>query len=123
MRLRILRRVLLPAPFRPMMPMTSPCLTSKLTSLSAQNSSISSPWTTGMPRSMSAALRAYGLSLSAHSQASEDPISFCLESGCSPVLARGNRGGARFAEAAAPQAGKIHTPVDTTQHQHLLAQR
>ena len=50
--------MLLPAPLRPMMPTTSPCLTSKLTSLSAQNSSTSSPWTICRPRTMSAALRA-----------------------------------------------------------------
>ena len=36
MRERILRRVLFPAPLRPMRPSTSPCLTSKLTSWSAQ---------------------------------------------------------------------------------------
>src|SRR5262249_53194476 len=41
MRLRILRSVLLPAPFRPMMPTTSPLATSKLKSFSAQNSSLS----------------------------------------------------------------------------------
>src|SRR5437660_7505668 len=39
MRLRILSRVDLPAPFRPMMPTTSPCLTSKETSFRAQKSS------------------------------------------------------------------------------------
>lgn len=39
MRLRIFSRVLFPAPFRPMMPTTSQRLTSKETSLSAQNSS------------------------------------------------------------------------------------
>src|SRR2546423_9791219 len=39
MRLRILSRVDLPAPLRPMMPTTSPCLTSKETSLRAQKSS------------------------------------------------------------------------------------
>src|SRR3990170_5016951 len=39
MRERILRRVLLPAPFRPMMPMTSPSFTSNETSSSAQNGS------------------------------------------------------------------------------------
>jgi hypothetical protein len=39
MRLRILSRVDLPAPLRPMMPTTSPCLTSRFTSRSAQNSS------------------------------------------------------------------------------------
>ena len=38
-RLRIFSRVLLPAPLRPMMPTTSPCWTSKETSLRAQNSS------------------------------------------------------------------------------------
>src|ERR1039458_8708428 len=37
--LKIFNSVLLPAPFRPMMPTTSPCLTSKETSLSAQKSS------------------------------------------------------------------------------------
>ena len=36
MRERIFNNVLLPAPFRPMMPIASPCLTSKDTSLSAQ---------------------------------------------------------------------------------------
>ena len=40
MRERIFSSVDLPAPLRPMMPTTSPRLTSKLTSLSAQNSSI-----------------------------------------------------------------------------------
>src|ERR1035441_1727997 len=39
MRLRIFSSVLLPAPFRPIMPTTSPRLTSKETSLSAQKSS------------------------------------------------------------------------------------
>ena len=39
MRERIFSSVDLPAPLRPMMPSTSPRLTSKLTSLSAQNSS------------------------------------------------------------------------------------
>ena len=43
MRERIFNSVDLPAPLRPMMPSTSPRLTSKLTSLSAQNSSTSSP--------------------------------------------------------------------------------
>src|SRR5665213_1758018 len=38
-RLRILRRVLLPAPLRPIRPTTSPLLTSKLTSLRAENRS------------------------------------------------------------------------------------
>ena len=47
MRDRILSSVDLPAPLRPMMPSTSPRLTSKLTSLSAQNSSIVSPATSG----------------------------------------------------------------------------
>src|ERR1039458_8547525 len=37
--LRILSNVDLPAPLRPMMPSTSPCLTSKETSFKAQNSS------------------------------------------------------------------------------------
>ena len=45
MRERILSSVDLPAPLRPMMPSTSPRLTSKLTSLSAQNSSVLSPAT------------------------------------------------------------------------------
>src|SRR5437773_1473093 len=40
MRLRILSSVDLPAPLRPMMPTTSPCLTSKETSFKAQNSSV-----------------------------------------------------------------------------------
>jgi hypothetical protein len=39
MRLKIFSNVLFPAPFRPMMPTTSPRLTSKETSLSAQKSS------------------------------------------------------------------------------------
>ena len=47
MRERILSSVILPAPLRPMMPSTSPRLTSKLTSLSAQNSSTASPATIG----------------------------------------------------------------------------
>ena len=50
MRLNIFSKVLLPAPLRPMTPRTSPCSTSKLTSLSAQNSSTSSPWTISLPR-------------------------------------------------------------------------
>src|ERR1700689_365665 len=41
MRDRIFSRVLLPAPFRPIMPTTSPCLTSKLTSFRAMNCSTS----------------------------------------------------------------------------------
>src|SRR3954471_20611752 len=41
MRERILSSVLLPAPFGPMMPTTSPTPTLKLTSLSAQNSVVS----------------------------------------------------------------------------------
>ena len=44
MRLRILSRVLLPAPLRPMMPTTSPFWMSKSTSLSAQNVSVSGLW-------------------------------------------------------------------------------
>ena len=40
MRLRILRSVVLPAPLRPMMPTTSPRLTSNETSFKAQKSSI-----------------------------------------------------------------------------------
>ena len=47
MRDRIFSSVDLPAPLRPMMPSTSPRLTSKLTSFSAQNSSIVSPATIG----------------------------------------------------------------------------
>ena len=43
MRLRIFSSVLLPAPFRPMMPTTSPRLTSKETSFSAQKSSADFP--------------------------------------------------------------------------------
>ena len=39
-RLRIFSRVDLPAPLRPIMPTTSPCLTSKETSLRAQKSSV-----------------------------------------------------------------------------------
>ena len=39
MRESTLRRVLFPAPFRPMMPTTSPTVTSKVTSLRAQNRS------------------------------------------------------------------------------------
>ena len=57
MRRRIFSNVLLPAPLRPMMPSTSPRLTSKLTSLSAQNSSTVSPATMARPRAMSAVLR------------------------------------------------------------------
>ena len=52
-RLRIFSNVDLPAPFRPMMPSTSPRLTSKLTSLSAQNSLTSSPCTICRPRAKS----------------------------------------------------------------------
>src|SRR5262245_14575560 len=40
MRLSIFSKVLLPAPFRPMIPITSPFLTSKETSLRAQNVSV-----------------------------------------------------------------------------------
>ena len=57
MRERILSNVLLPAPLRPMMPRTSPRLTSKLTSLRAQNSSTVSPTTMARPRAIPAALR------------------------------------------------------------------
>ena len=44
-RLNIFSSVLFPAPLRPMIPTASPCLISKFTSLSAQNSSTSSPCT------------------------------------------------------------------------------
>jgi hypothetical protein len=55
---RIFRSVLFPAPFRPMMPTTSPCSTVKSTSRRAQKSDVAAFDRAGAPVSRAAARRA-----------------------------------------------------------------